>query len=864
MNRRVWVIVAATAFVLAAALAVNLGGCGQRAAEYKSTATQAVQRLFTQYYMRNQRSAQESADATRTIADSDTIPAPAPTFGGLITKNIWESRGWYAPRIVPPKDAPNVLVIILDDVGFGASSSFGGLIPMPAQDALAKQGLRYVNFHTTALCSPTRAALITGHNHHDVGFGGIVEQAMGFPGYNTLIDKDTASIGRILQANGYATSWFGKDHNVPTWENTSVGPFDHWPIGQGFDYFYGFVNADMNQWAPSLYRNTTLVEPALGRPNYNLNIDLADDAVNWLKQIDQIDPTKKVFMYYAPGATHAPHQPTKEWIARFKGKFDFGWNAYRELVFKRQLAMGMIPKNAKLTPWPDDLLPRWDSLTPVQKKVYARQMEVYAAYLAETDYEIGRVIQAFKDTGRFKDTLTIYIDGDNGASAEGTLDGTVSEITDFNGIHLTAAQMLPYLDDWGGPKTYPLYAVPWAWALDTPFKWTKQVASYFGGTRNGMVVAWPHGIDDPGGTRFQFHHVIDVVPTILEAAGIRQPASVDGVKQRPIQGVSFAYTFQKKNADAPSQHHVQYFEMVANRALYKDGWIATTLPLVVPWNFTIGTTAQVMDPYRQAKWQLYKLDDDWTEFSDVSAQYPAKLKELQIEWERQASLNNVFPMSAVNYPRPFAARPSIIRGRTTFRYTTKIAALSPWNAPNFVNTSFRIVADVDVTADGRTGVLVTNGGRFGGIALYLLDGKPVFAYNRLALSLTKWRGPALSLGRHVISFDFKYSGPPLSAILKDPKASDFGQGGLGTLSVDGKTVDEHGIAATIPFIFPWDEGFAVGSAAVTAVCDDYTAPFEFSGRINSVTVSFPPAAPPSAAVRKYLARVMERIGAGIE
>ena len=449
--------------------------------------------------------------ATRDVGQSTVIPAPEPTYGGVIKKNASQSTAWWAPQIAPRKGAPNILLVLIDDEGFAANSTFGGLIPTPVSDSLARQGLRYINFHTTSLCSPTRAALITGRNHGDVGFEQVAEVATGFPGYNGTIGKDSATVARLLQANGYATAWFGKDHNVPLWQATDAGPKDQWPIGMGFDYSYVFFGGDMDQWHPTIYENVNQIFPDVGHPGYNLNVDLADKAIAWLKRSNDLKPQQPVFMYYCPGATHAPHQPTPAWIAKMKGKFDMGWDAYREMAFKRQQAMGIIPKNAKLTTWPNPgdkgyagagyagiSLPHWNSLTPYQKRAYAHQMEVYAAYLAETDYEIGRLVQAFKDTGRYNNTMIILIHGDNGASAEGTLQGAFSEVTAFNGIVPKLEQFWPKFGSlWGGQYTDPHYAVQWSWALNTPFKWTKQVASYFGGTRNGMIVDWPGHINDP-------------------------------------------------------------------------------------------------------------------------------------------------------------------------------------------------------------------------------------------------------------------------------------------------------------------------------------------------------------------------------
>jgi arylsulfatase A-like enzyme len=775
--------------------------------------------------------------ATRTISGSKVIPAPEPTFGGVIEKNASQSTAWWAPQIVPPKHAPNIVLVLYDDEGFGASSTFGGMIPMPYQDAFAKEGLRYNNFHTTSLCSPTRAALITGRNHGEDGYEMIAELATGFPGYKGTIGKENASIGRILQANGYATAWFGKDHNVPGYEATSAGPFDQWPTGMGFDYFYGFLGGDMDQWHPSLFQNTTPIFPSNGHPGYNLNVDLADNAIAWLKRTNDMKPNQPVFMYYCPGATHAPHQPTAEWIAKFKGKFNYGWNAYREYTFKRQQAMGMIPKSAKLTPWPDAkhkgdyaglTLPTWDSLTPLQQQVYEKEMEVYAAYLAETDYEVHRVIQAFKDTGRYDNTLFIIENGDNGASAEGGVNGSMSEVQGLgNAVYLTPEQLKPYLPVWGGPTTDPHYSVAWAWALDTPFKWTKQVASFFGGTKNGLIVVWPHHIADQGAIRQQFSHVIDVVPTILEAVGITQPDEVDGVTQNPIQGTSFAYTFDKANANAPSQHHVQYFEMFGARAIYNDGWIAATDPFGAPW--LVFANKPAPDPWNTATWHLYHIttDGDWTEANDVKAQNPDKLKELQALFVSEAEKNNVFPLNAM--PNFLDARPSLIGARNTIVYQSDLVGL-PWaDAPNILNRSYSIEGDVTIPTGGGNGVIVADGGVNGGFSLFVQSGHPAFSYNAIQLATFRWKGAnALAPGHHVITFNFMYDG------------GGYGKGGVGTLMVDGNSVDSHRAPKTVPFTFPWFEGMDIGQDALTPVDSNYVSPFPFTGSIAKVTFKLQP------------------------
>ncbi len=655
----------------------------------------------------------------------------------------------------------------------------------------------------------------------------ITELSTGFPGYDSVIGKDTATLGRILQANGYATSWFGKDHNVPLWQATENGPFDQWATGMGFDYFYGFLGGDMNQWFPSIWQNTTKIFASVGHPGYNLNIDLADQAIRWVNNMTNIAPKQPLFLYYAPGATHAPHQPTPEWIAKFKGKFDYGWNAYRDYTFKRQKQMGTIPQNAKLTPWPD-FLPQWDSLTPVQKKVYSHQMEVYAAFLSETDYEVNRVIEAFKDNNRYDNTLIIYIDGDNGASAEGTLTGTPNEFVGVQGMNATVDQMAAMLPEWGGPKTYAHFAVPWAFAMDTPFQWTKQIASYFGGTKNGMLVVWPHHMSDPGAIRMQFAHVVDVVPTVLEAAGIQQPDVVDGVKQKPIEGVSFAYTFDAANANAPSQHHTQYFEMFANMAIYNDGWVAATTPFTKPWDALIAPRRQ--DPWAEAEWNLYHVtpEDDWSEATDVKAQNPAKLKQLQDLFLSEAAKYQVFPLN--NAPLPNDARPSLTAGINPIVYRPGLVDLYVTDTPNVIGTSYRIDGDVVVPSGGANGVLVAMGGEFGGYSMYLQGGRPVFSYNLLGVLTERWKGAeTVGAGEHIVTFDFKYDG------------GGFGKGGVGTLSVDGKLLDTHRIEHTVPFLWPWDDGLSIGQDTLTAVDANYKVPNAFTGTIKTVTYTYPSA-----------------------
>jgi arylsulfatase A-like enzyme len=776
-----------------------------------------------------------SPDATTTISGKQ-LPAPDPKFGGVIKENALQSKPWWAPRVVPPKGAPNVLLIMTDDVGFGAPSTFGGVIPTPSLDRVANSGLRYTQFHSTALCSPTRAALITGRNHHAVGFGVISEAATGYPGYNSVIPKDVATIGEILKENGYATSWFGKNHNTPAFVSSQAGPFDQWPVGMGFEYFYGFVGGDTSQWQPNLFRNTTAIYPYQGNPKFNLISAMADDAIGWMNQLNQIAPAKPFFVYYVPGATHAPHNPTPEWIEKYKGKFDMGWNKLREEIFANQKKLGVIPKDAKLTPWPKDLLPEWDSLKPDERKMFARQMEVYAAYLAYADHEIGRVIQAVEDMGKLDNTLVIYISGDNGASAEGTPHGTPNEIAAFNGADIPVEDQLKYFyDAWGSDRTFPHFAVPWAWALDTPFKWTKQIASHFGGTRQGMAISWPGHIQDRGGIRPQFHHVIDIVPTILEVTGIRAPEVVNGIKQKPIEGVSMAYTFDAAGAGKPSTHKTQYFEMLGVHAVYHDGWVAATTPQRPPW--VMGGPAMV-SPATGFKWELYDIRNDWTQNDDLAAKNPKKVKELQDIFWKEARKYQVLPLDASAMTRMVAPRPNITAGRTEFAYTAPVTGIPLGDAPNILNASYTITADIEVPAGGAEGVLLTQGGRFGGWGLYLVKGKPAFTWNMLDLRRIRWEGPEqLAPGKHTLVFDFKYDGLG-AATLAFNDLSGIGRGGTGVFKVDGKEVASQKLERTIPFLLQWDETFDVGSDTGTGVDDrDYQVPFAFTGKIGRLKIA---------------------------
>jgi len=736
------------------------------------------------------------------------------------------------------RSVPNIVLILADDSGYGVPSTFGGVIPTPALDRVAKAGLRYTQFHSTALCSPTRAALITGRNHHTVGFGVISEQSTGFPGYNSIIPKDKATIGRILKEHGYANSWFGKDHNTPAFAASQVGPFDQWPIGMGFEYFYGFVGGDTNQWQPNLFRNTTQIYPFLDKPGWNLTTAMADDAIDWMNRIQQIDPQKPFFVYYVPGGTHAPHHPTPEWIKRIHDLhlFDGGWNKLRDTIFANQKRMGVIPQDAKLTSWPKELLKDWDQCTPDEKKLFIRQVEVFAAYVAYTDHEIGRVIQAVEDLGKLDNTLIIYINGDNGTSAEGTLNGTPNEVAFFNGVSVPVAEQLKYFyDAWGSDKTYCHMAVPWAWAFDTPFSWTKEIASHFGGIRQGMCVSWPDRIKDAGGIRHQFHHVIDVVPTILEVCGIREPEMVDGIKQTPIEGVSFAYSFDKANAGVPSRHKTQYFEMFGDHAIYHEGWIASTKVTRPPWE-AVGPANP--DPVNNVTWELYDLTKDWTQAEDVAAKYPERVKQMKKLFLKEARKHQVLPLDASVAARIVAPRPNITAGRTEFVYTRPQVGIPQGDSPFLLDSSYRITAEFEVPPGGAEGMLLTSGGRFAGYGLYLLKGRPVFLWNLIDLKRVRWEGPAtLSPGKHSVEFDFKYDGLGVGTLAFN-NLSGLGRGGTGTLKVDGKPVATHKMDRTLPMILQWDESFDIGSDTLTGVNDaDYHPPFPFTGKLIKLTLN---------------------------
>ncbi|MCO6042763.1 arylsulfatase [Aeoliella sp. ICT_H6.2] len=796
-----------------------------------------------------------SPSATTTL-DGKQLPPPAPKFGGVIKDNAMESKPWWPPRIVPPKESPDILLIMTDDAGFGVPSTFGGVIPTPTMDRLAMAGLRYNRVCSTALCSPTRAALITGRNHHSVGFGVIAEQATGFPGYDSIIPQSKATIGRILRDNGYATSWFGKDHNTPTYEASQVGPFTQWPTGLGFDYFYGFVGGDANQWGPNLFRNTTQIYPFREHPStlkmdrsdpdakiwpvtgkesdWNLITAMADDAIDWMTRIHQSDPNQPIFMHYVPGASHAPHHPTKEWVDKIEAMhlFDDGYEKLRERIFENQKRLGVIPKDLELTPWPKDLLTPWDELSPEAKKLFIRQANVFAAYVAYNDYEMGRVIQAFEELGKLDNTIVIYQNGDNGTSAEGGPLGTFNEVAFFNGVAPPVEEQMKFYEAWGTEFAYNHMSAGWSWAFDTPFDWFKQNASRLGGTNQNMVISWPKGIKDQGGLREQFVHVIDYVPTLLEVTGIAAPEYVDGIKQEPIEGTSFAYSFDKENAE--SRHKTQYFEMMGQYALYHDGWFMSTKVNRAPWE---AFSAANPDPLNNQVFQLYDLNTDWNQTNDIAADHPEKVEEMRAMFLEEAKKYQVLPLNASVGARVAAERPSLTAGLNTLVYTRPMTGLPQGDAPYLLDTSYTITADITVPEGGAEGMIVTSGGRFAGYGFYLLDGKPVFLWNLVDLERIKWEGQdALSPGNHVLEFDFKYDGSGVGTMAYN-SFTGIGKGGTGTLKVDGKVVATKKMEKTVPIILQWDESFDIGSDTITGVNEaDYTPPFPLTAKFNKLTI----------------------------
>ena len=754
--------------------------------------------------------------------DRSVLPIPEPD---PVTITELSARDAKAPArfdLRAPQGAPNVVVVLLDDIGFGQSSAFGGPIHMPTLDRLAASGLRFNNFHTTALCSPTRTALLTGRNHHVNNAGAIMELATAFPGNTGIRPQSVAPLAEMLRLNGYSTAAFGKYHETPPWEVSVSGPLDRWPTNSGFDKFYGFIGGETNQWAPAIFDGTVRVEHAQ-TPDYHFTVDMTDQALGWMQAQHSLTPDKPFFVYYAPGALHAPHHVPKPYIERYKGKFDQGWDALRQEVFARQKKLGVVPQSAELTKRPKEI-PSWDSQTPDQRRIEARQMETFAGFGEHTDEQVGRLVQGLQEMGVMDNTLFIYIVGDNGASAEGGPEGAYNEMMALNGIISTAAINNPHLEQWGDPTTFPHYAIGWAWAGDTPFQWTKQIASHYGGTTNGVVVSWPSRIQKGGGVRSQFTHVTDIAPTVLEAASLPFPKSVNGTKQRPFDGTSMAYTFD--DPAAPETHTTQYFEMFGNRGVYHDGWVASTRHSI-PW------VMAPLPPLTQDVWELYDMKADFTQAHDLAAQNPAKLKELQEVFLAEATKNHVLPIDdrrSERFDARTAGRPDLMNGRTSLTVYAGMTGMLENTFINVKNTAFTIVAPVELRDASTQGVIIAQAGAFGGWVLYMKDGRPRFEYNYFGVERTKIAGTsAVPAGKHEIRYEFV------------PDAPKPGAGGKGTLFVDGKKVAEGHIPKTQPFAFSADEGVDVGVDGETAVSDDYKpADSRFTGRIVKVTIDVKP------------------------
>jgi len=757
--------------------------------------------------------------AASTVWGADALPKPDSTFQGKIDPSRDKSSPDWPKRPSASKGVPNVVLILLDDVGFGATATFGGPVASPGLDELAKSGLRYNRFHVNALCSPTRGALLSGRNDHEIGFGTVVELAAGFPGYNSIWPKSAASIAEVLKLNGYSTAAFGKWHNTPVWETNPSGPFDHWPTSLGFEYYYGFMGGMDNQWHPRLYRNTTAVEPpATPAHGYHFTTDIVNDATHWVQQHDAVAPQKPFFLYLATGATHEPHHVPQPWIDKYKGKFDQGWDKLREETFARQKEFGVIPANAELTPRPKEM-PAWDSLTADQKKLLSHEMEVYAGFLAHTDYEIGRLLRNIRTEGHYEDTIVFYIVGDNGASAEGGPDG--HDALTVEGKPQSIEERLKHADDLGGEAFSNHYAASWAWATNTPFQWSKQVASHLGGTRDPLIVSWPGHIKDAGGLRTQFHHVTDIAPTIYELAGVHLPETVSGVKQLPLEGTSMVYTFD--HPDEPSHHTFQYFEMVGNRGIYKDGWWAGSRHML-PW-LMMGLWDH--NPQENA-WELYNLNQDYSQAHNLATQNPEKLKELQQFFDSEARRNNVYPL--VPYP---VSQPTPNNGAKSFLYHAGMQRIPAGSAPHLSGRPHRITAEVEIPANGAEGVILAQGGRYGGFSLFVKDGRVNYEVNSSGNSAgTVVSSEPLEAGKAEIVLDFTPDKVAMSGGLSLLLTSGPG---VARLSVNGKPAVETKIASFGGYGF-YFETFDVGSDLGTAVSSNYSSPFAFTGKIETVRV----------------------------
>jgi arylsulfatase A-like enzyme len=759
-----------------------------------------------------------SAQTTGAL-DRTVLPIPEPKYETITEFDARKAKAPPRFEVKAPKDAPNVVIVLIDDIGFGHSSAFGGPIHMPTLKKLAAGGLKYNRFHTTALCSPTRTALLTGHNHHANNAGAIMELATAFPGNTGVRPRSITPLAEILRQNGYSTAAFGKYHETPPWEVSVSGPIDRWPTGSGFDKFYGFIGGETNQWAPAIFDGVTRVEHKR-TPDYHFTVDMTDQAINWVSAQQALTPDKPFYIYFATGATHAPHHAPKEWIAKYKGQFNGGWDKLREETFARQKKLGVIPADAKLTPRPKEI-PAWDGMSADQKRLFERQMETFAGFAEHTDHEVGRLVAQLEAIGELDNTIFFYIVGDNGASAEGGPEGTYNEMMALNGIIGRADQMMDHIDAWGDPTTFPHFAIGWAWAGNTPFQWTKQVASHFGGTRNGMVLHWPKGVRAKGKIRSQFHHVVDVAPTVLEAAKLPQPKIVNGVKQRPMDGVSMLYS-----ADAPKaaeRRTTQYFEMFGNRGIYHDGWVACTRHSI-PWDM-----AAKIPPLKDDVWELYNVNEDFSQANNLAQKQPLKLKELQALFMKEAARNNVLPIDdrrAERFNPAIAGRPDLLGGRKSLTVYPGMTGMLENAFINVKGVHHTITAEVELKDDGTNGVIIAQAGYFGGWVLYMKDGKAHHEYNFFGLERTNIASKtAIAHGKHTISYEFI------------PDEAKPGTGGKSILSVDGTKVAEGQIPKTQPFAFSADEGADVGVDGETNVSPDYKqGDNSFTGKIVKVTV----------------------------
>jgi len=774
--------------------------------------------------------AMSATAAAQQSPDRSKLPLPDPEFQGKIGKTYKESTPDFPQGVKAPKGAPNVVLILIDDLGFGQPGTFGGPAATPSLDSLAAQGLRYNRFHTVGVCSPTRAALLTGRNHHSVGFGTIVELSTGFPGYNSLLPEDAVTIAHTLRDNGYSTAMFGKNHNTPDWESNPVGPFDHWATGWGFETFYGFNGAATSQWEPQLYQNTTAVEPQK-RPDegYHLTTDLVDRAIDWVEVHESVDPSKPYFLYLSTGATHAPHHAPQEWIDKFKGQFDQGWDKLREETLARQKQLGVVPRDTKLTPRPKEI-PAWDSLSADQKRLYARQMEVFAGFVAHTDHEIGRFIKAVQASPDADNTLIIYIAGDNGASPEGTPAGTLNEIMTQNGIPAESVEeQLKKLDELGSPLHENHYSVGWAWAGSSPFQWMKRVPSHFGATRNGMVVSWPRVIKDAGGLRDQFTHVVDVVPTILNAANIPAPTHVDGIEQIPMAGEDISSTFA--SADAEEVRHTQYFETGGHRAIYHDGWVAANFH-GAPWILT--GSVGFSDPQYNT-WELYNIEKDFSQSNNLAEKHPEKLKELVALFDTEAKKYQVYPLDDRFAERGVVPRPSVVAGRTKITYSAGASRIPEGSAPHTYQRSHKITANLSITPDTE-GVIVACGGTSGGYTLYVKDGKLHYVYRFFGKETYRLESrEKLPEGEVVVAMNYEQL--PFKPFVEST-------GGKAELFVNGKSMAVGDVKNSVPGRFSATETMDIGKDLGSPV-GDYRdqAPFAFTGKIESVTFDVAPTQP---------------------